>query len=137
MGNLVAKEVSLHAKKFNKLRSKLLPVGVTSKLLSKDGFTENYLELFDVANWYYTHNTYTKETTITIATLDDVFREKFQIASDITIGQDVYEINKRDSRSPDGNKPYWQVYCTKTEFLYVSTGDPVPLSNFFWENVEW
>jgi hypothetical protein len=109
MGSLNDKRIKLEAKKYNKKRSKLLPTGIQCKLLEKIGFTETYNEIHNVENWWHTYDNYRKQTIVRVATQDQAFRDALQRASNIKVGFDIFEIDKRDLKPPDGNRPYWEI----------------------------
>jgi hypothetical protein len=120
MASLSDKLVRLKAKELNKLRSKLLPSGVTGFLLKKQGFNKNtYIEIFELVNWYYDFVAFREQTRISVATTDLVFTEAIGIASDLSIRGYCYEINKRDIKPPDGNRPWWEIFATKTGDTYA------------------
>lgn len=109
MGSKNDKIIKLEAKKFNKKRAKLLPEGIECSLLEKNGFTGTFNKIFDVINWWHTYDNYRKQTIVRVATQSEPFREALSRASDIKVGENVFEIDKRDIRPPDGNRPYWEV----------------------------
>ncbi len=75
MANLSDKSVRLKAKELNKLRTKMLPAGVTGFLLRKQGFNKNsYIELYELANWYYDFLAFREQTRVSVATLDLDFK---------------------------------------------------------------
>lgn len=138
MANKVEKIVKLKAKEFNKKRSFLLPKNVKCRFLTKDGETGGYNEIYVLDNWYHEFVDLRNQTRVNVATLDELFESQLLVASDLEIETIVYEINKRDVLPPDGNRAFWQVFCTKTEFTFISSGDPVPIgTGLFWEEVEW
>lgn len=103
------KIIKLTAKKFNKKREKLLPSGIQCKLLAKASLTGNFNTLYVVDDWWHTYDKYRLQTIVQVATQNTSFREAFERASDIQVGQDIFEIAKRDSKPPDGNRPYWEI----------------------------
>lgn len=119
MANLYDKRVRLEAKKFNKKRVKLLPLGIECKLLLKQGLVPgSYTELYDVTDWWYYHNSFREKTIVQVASLDTEFREALVIASDVQIGEVIYEIDVRDIQQPDANRPYWQFSGAMNVELY-------------------
>ena len=113
MANLYEKRVRLEAKKFNKLRTKLAPVGITGELLLKDGFDGTYSVSYTLHDWWYFKNKYTREMVVRVATLDQDFIDALETASDVKIEhgsfQTIFEINKRDINHPNFKTPYWEI----------------------------
>lgn len=117
MGNKVEKIINLTAKKFNKKRKFLKPIGITLDFCLKDGEDNTYTNLTPtVSNFYYDYDSYKEATKVMVATLDTTFQNNLKKASDIKLGSDYFQIDKRDIKPPDGDKGYWQFYCrTSTE----------------------
>jgi hypothetical protein len=109
MGSKNDKIIKLEAKKYNKKRKKLLPEGIKCDLLEKVGFTDTYNSIFTVENWWHTYDNYRMQTVVRVATQDINFEAALGRASDIRVGTTIFEISKRDTRPPDGNRPYWEV----------------------------
>jgi hypothetical protein len=103
MANKVAKIVKLEAKKYNKTRKILKPVGVTLKLQTKDGDYDSFREKIRVKVAKYN---------------DSTFESNLLLASDALIGSDRYEIDKRDITVPDADRPYWRFYCIMNQENY-------------------
>lgn len=118
MGNKLEKIVKLKAKEFDKKRAFLLPADITCKFLTKDAETGEYTEIFDVQHWFHEYQNYREQTLVRVATLAQDFEDALLIASDMAIRGDVYELNKRDVAPPDGNRGWWQIFVSKTEFRY-------------------
>lgn len=124
MGNLVKKIIRLKAKEFNKLREKLFPKGTYAWLLEKDGFSNNYIRTFVIEDFYYKYNDWRNQIHVHVATEDTEFISKLYTASDVTINGQVYQIEKRDIIQPDGNRAWWEFYCTMTDNSF--TEDDLP-----------
>jgi hypothetical protein len=119
MGNKVAKIVKGKAKEFNKRRVALRPIGVTLLLLSKNGEANTYTtNLTLTKDWYFDYNGFREQTKVMVATQDSSFATNLLKSSDVKIGNDYYEIDKRDILPPDGDRGYWQFYCKMNPELY-------------------
>lgn len=119
MASLNSKIIRLKAKEFNKLRQKKLPNGITYYLLTKTGRTNSFTWEFTVKDCYHLYDKYREQTKMMVATEDIAFANAIHIASDVAIGGYVYEIAKRDVSPPDGNRPWWEVFCTKSGQIYT------------------
>lgn len=109
MGSKNDKIIKLTAKKFNKKRKLLLPAGITASLVKKAGDAGTYTNLFNLDDYWYEFNTWRERTLIQVARQDTPFVSALTQASDVRIGTDYYEIDKRDVRAPDGKHPYWEI----------------------------
>lgn len=119
MGNKVVKIVKGKAKEFNKKRKYLKPPGITCILLVKDGEEDTYTDLEpEVKNFYYDYDGYKEATKFMVATLTEEFKANLLIASDVRLGDDIYEINKRDITAPDGDRGFWRFYAKMSTELY-------------------
>jgi hypothetical protein len=121
MANKVAKIVKLEAKKYNKTRKILKPVGVTLKLQTKDGdddtFTDLSPEITD--DFWYEYDSFREKIRVKVAKYNDsTFESNLLLASDALIGSDRYEIDKRDITVPDADRPYWRFYCIMNQENY-------------------
>jgi len=120
MGNKVAKIVKGEAKKFNKLRAALKPVGVTLTLQLKNGEALTFTnELVVALDWYYEEQSYKERVKVMVAKVDDAtFEAALEKASDVLIGSNRYEIDKRDITPPDGETPHWKFYGIMNAEVY-------------------
>lgn len=121
MSNLLSKTVKLKAKEHNIKTKKLLPVGTYVWLLKKIGLSGEYEKLYEVKNFWYEYKNWRRALSVRSATLEEDFKAALNIASDVTIDGDVHEIDKRDIKSPDGIKPYWEFFCNRTDDTYDGT----------------
>lgn len=119
MGNKVAKLVKLRAKEFNKKRKLLRTPGIILTLQIKDGEDNTYTNALVVTSaWLSSFDAFRQRITIKVATLDSGFEAALKVASDVAIGSDRYEINKRDIHRPDGERAWWEFYSIASEEVY-------------------
>lgn len=119
MGNKVAKIVKGEAKKHNKKRKFLKTPGITIRLATKDGMDGTLTETLDITlGTYYDYDSFKERVNIRSARLDTPFEEALLTASDVIIGTDEYEIDKRDIQRPDGDRPYWLFHSRMNTELY-------------------
>lgn len=122
MPSLVEKVVKGEAKKFNKLRAKLVDTKTNiakMALLTKNERLNTFTKEFDCINWYYSDDETRGQRRFMVATLSDDFKAALLKSSDV--GQDgfIYEIDKRDILPPDGKRGYWQFWASYTGEEFV------------------
>lgn len=112
MANKVAKLVKLKAKEFNKKRKILRTPGITLTLQIKDGEEDTFIDLMPVVteDWLHEHDSYREKMRVMVAKVDEIFKVNLLKATDVLIGSDRYEIDKRDILQPEGDRPYWRIY---------------------------
>lgn len=114
MSSLVPLIIKLKALEFNKKREFLSPQGSYAWLLEKAGMTGDFTRTFIITDWFYNFNDFRNKIHIHVATNETPFISALNQATDVTVNGYVYEIDKRDIVPPDGKRPWWQFYGSKT-----------------------
>ncbi len=113
MASLQDKLIKLKAKEFNLLRKKLLKNPICNLLL-KNGRTNTFTVSFNVINWYEKYDSWGEKLKIQVADNTPGFKTALMQASDFSVDEHVYVIDKRDIVPPTGPRPFWEFAGTKT-----------------------
>lgn len=113
----VPKIVRKKGKEFRKKRLKLTLDGTRYILLENRGKTNSFDVLLEVTDHsLHEWSNFRGQTRVATARLDEDFVNAIITATDIAIGVGpnfpVYEIDQRDKMPPDGERPWWEFYCS-------------------------
>lgn len=122
MSSKVPKMVKKFGRAHDKLSRKLNLPGFKYFLLQHDGLTENFTELMVLDKTHHEYSAWRRQMKIKTARLDSTFRINLYKASAVAIGTgpyDIFIIEKEDVVAPDGHRPWWEYFVTRTGEVYT------------------
>lgn len=92
----------------------------TASLLARKGQTTDFDSLMDLIKaWRHHFSAFRVQMNLQIATEDTNVVTAIRKSSDMHINNFIYQIDQRDVLPPDLERPWWDVFGTKTGEIYV------------------